>query len=127
VHGGSQYSAPMLITDPVLGMLRSLVSLDTEHMPQTLRAIETVQKAYPKLPQVACFDTAFHRQMPRVAQMYALPRDLWDAGVARYGFHGLSYEYILQALRALDGDAADGRVIVALLATGRAWPRCTAA
>ena len=71
-----------------------------------------------RVPQVACFDTAFHRQMPRVAQMYALPRDLWDAGVARYGFHGLSYEYILQELRALDGDAADGRVIVAHLGHG---------
>ena len=80
--------------------------------------IESIRHAYPTVPQVACFDTAFHRQMPRVAQMYPLPRDLWDAGVARYGFHGLSYEYILQELRALDGDAADGRVIVAHLGHG---------
>jgi acetate kinase len=70
------------------------------------------------VPQVACFDTAFHRQMPAIAQMYALPRDLWDVGVTRYGFHGLSYEYILQELRALDGDAANGRVIVAHLGHG---------
>jgi acetate kinase len=118
VQGGSQYSAPTLITDEVLAVLRSLVSLDTEHLPQTLGVIEAVRRAYPSLPQVACFDTAFHRQMPRVAQMYALPRDLWDAGVARYGFHGLSYEYVLQELRALDGAAADGRVIVAHLGNG---------
>src|SRR5262249_33599180 len=98
VHGGSQYSAPTLITEPVLAALRPLVPLDTEHLPATLRVIEGIQKLYPTVPQVACFDTAFHRQMPRVAQMYPLPRDLWDAGVARYGFHGLSYEYILQEL-----------------------------
>jgi acetate kinase len=118
VQGGSHYSAPTLITDPVLAALRSLVSLDTEHLPQTLRVIEQVQRAYPTIPQVACFDTAFHRRMPRVAQMYPLPRDLWDAGVARYGFHGLSYEYILQELRALDRAAAEGRVIVAHLGHG---------
>ena len=118
VQGGSRYSAPTLITDTLLAALRSLVPLDTEHLPQTLQVIESVRHAYPSVPQVACFDTAFHRQMPRVAQMYPLPRDLWDAGVARYGFHGLSYEYILQELRALDGDAADGRVIVAHLGSG---------
>jgi acetate kinase len=118
VQGGSEYSAPTLIDDTVLAALRSLISLDTEHLPQALSVIEWLQQAYPALPQVACFDTAFHRTMPRVAQMYALPRALWDAGVARYGFHGLSYEYILQELRALDGDAADGRVIVAHLGNG---------
>jgi acetate kinase len=118
VQGGSQYSAPTLITDALLAGLRSLVPLDTEHLPQTLQVIESIRQVYPSVPQVACFDTAFHRQMPRVAQMYPLPRDLWDAGVARYGFHGLSYEYILQELRALDGDAADGRVIVAHLGSG---------
>ena len=118
VHGGREYSAPTLITDTVLDALRSLVSLDTEHLPQALRVIESVRQAYPSLPQVACFDTAFHRRMPRVAQLYPLPRDLWDAGVARYGFHGLSCEYILQELRALDGAAADGRVIVAHLGHG---------
>jgi acetate kinase len=118
VHGGRRYSAPTLITDTVLAALRSLVSLDTEHLPQTLRVIESVRQAYPALPQVACFDTAFHRRMPRVAQLYPLPREHWDAGVARYGFHGLSCEYILQELRALDGAAADGRVIVAHLGHG---------
>jgi acetate kinase len=118
VQGGSRYSAPTLITDTVLAELRSLVSLDTEHLPQAIRVIERIQDAFPTIPQVACFDTAFHRQMPRIAQMYPLPRGLWDAGVARYGFHGLSCEYILQELRALDSAAADGRVIVAHLGNG---------
>ena len=118
VHGGRHYSAPTLITDDVLDALRSLIPLDTEHLPQALSVIEAVKRRYPELPQVACFDTAFHRQMPRVAQMFGLPRDLWDAGVARYGFHGLSYEYILQQWQALDAAAADGRVIVAHLGNG---------
>lgn len=118
VQGGSQYTAPTLITDEVVGVLRKLVPLDTEHLPQALEVIENVQRAYPTLPQVACFDTSFHRQMPRVAQMYPLPRDLWEAGVVRYGFHGLSYEYILQELRALDAAAADGRLVIAHLGAG---------
>jgi len=118
VHGGSHYSAPTPITDEVVRTLRSLIPLDTEHLPRTLEVIEACQKAYPNVPQVACFDTAFHRQMPRVAQMFALPRDLWESGVVRYGFHGLSYEYILHELRELDASAADGRVIVAHLGNG---------
>ncbi len=118
VHGGPHYAVPTLVTDAVIDELRSLIPLDTEHMPHTLRVIESVQRAYPSVPQVACFDTAFHRQMPRVAQMFPLPGDLWDGGVRRYGFHGLSYEYILQELRALDSHAADGRVIVAHLGSG---------
>ncbi len=87
-------------------------------MPQALDAIRTVGEAYPHLPQVACFDTAFHRHMPPVARRYALPRAYADAGVIRYGFHGLSYEYIMQALGAADRAAADGRVIVAHLGNG---------
>jgi acetate kinase len=118
VQGGSRYTAPTLITDELLAELRSLVALDTEHLPQALQVIECLRQTYPSVPQVACFDTAFHRQMPRVAQMYPLPKYLRDAGIGRYGFHGLSYEYILQELRALDGDAADGRVIVAHLGSG---------
>jgi len=118
VHGGSHYSRPTLITDDVIRKLRTLIPLDTEHLPQALSVVEFVQRAYPTLPQVACFDTAFHRQMPRVAQMFGLPRELWDAGVARYGFHGLSYEYILGELQRLDRRAADGRLIVAHLGNG---------
>jgi len=118
VHGGTKYSAPTLITDAVLDELRALVPLDTEHLPQALGVIESIQHSHPTIPQVACFDTAFHRQMPRIAQMYALPRILWKDGVARYGFHGLSCEYILEELRALDSAGADGHVIVAHLGNG---------
>jgi acetate kinase len=118
VHGGRHYSAPTLITDDVIRTLRELIPLDTEHLPQALAVVEAVKASHPDVPQVACFDTAFHRHMPRVAQMFGLPRDLWDAGVARYGFHGLSYEYIVQVLRTLDARAADGRVIVAHLGNG---------
>jgi acetate kinase len=118
VHGGSGYSAPTLITDDVVRTLRSLIPLDTEHLPQALSVIDAIRQAYPELRQVACFDTAFHRRMPRVAQMFGLPRELWDAGILRYGFHGLSYEYILQELRRLDAAASDGRVIVAHLGNG---------
>jgi acetate kinase len=118
VHGGSYYSAPTLITGDVIRTLRTLIPLDTEHLPQALSVIEAVQQAYPDLPQVACFDTAFHRQMPRAAQMFGLPRELWDAGILRYGFHGLSYEYILHEMRGLDAAAADGRVIIAHLGNG---------
>ena len=118
VHGGRQYSAPTLISEAVLQDLRALVPLDTEHLPQALSVIDSVRQLFPDLPQVACFDTAFHRHMPRVAQMYPLPRELWDAGVVRYGFHGLSYTYILQELRALDGAAADGKLVIAHLGNG---------
>jgi acetate kinase len=118
VHGGQHYATPTLITDKVLDDLQSLILLDPEHLPQALDVIHTVRRVYPDIPQVACFDTAFHRQMPRVAQMFALPREFWDAGVVRYGFHGLSYEYILQELRKLDREAAEGRLIIAHLGNG---------
>src|SRR5262249_43323752 len=94
------------------------VALDTEHLPQAIRAIESLQQIYPAVPQIACFDTAFHRRMPSVAQTFALPRRFKDAGIVRYGFHGLSYEYIMHELRALDAGAADGRVIIAHLGNG---------
>jgi acetate kinase len=118
VHGGSTYSEPCLITDQVMADLRRLVPLDPDHLPQALAAIESVGRAFPAISQAACFDTAFHRHMPRVAQMYALPRELWEADVRRYGFHGLSYEFIMRELRALDTATADGRVIVAHLGNG---------
>ena len=118
VHGGSQYREPCRITPDVTAALQALVPIDPEHLPQALGAMAAVSQAYPAIPQVACFDTAFHRQMPRVAQMFALPRTLWDAGVLRLGFHGLSYEYIMQKLRAEDPVAADGRVVIAHLGNG---------
>jgi acetate kinase len=118
VHGGKQYTAPTLVSDEVLAALRALVPLDPEHLPQTLEVIERVRQIHPHVPQVACFDTAFHRHMPEVAQLYALPAELGEAGVARYGFHGLSYEYLVRELRALEGPAADGRVVIAHLGNG---------
>jgi len=118
VHGGLHYREPQRVTAALVAALRELTAIDPDHLPQALGAIRTVGEAYPNLPQVACFDTAFHRHMPPVAWRYALPRDYADAGVIRYGFHGLSYEYIMQALRAKDRIAADGRVIVAHLGNG---------
>ncbi len=118
VHGGSRYSAPQLIDGELVRTLQDLVPIDPNHLPQAISAIQTVTRLHPNLPQIACFDTAFHRTMPRVAQMFALPRTYWDAGVARYGFHGLSYEYIMQELRAQDSTAARGRVVIAHLGNG---------
>jgi len=94
--------------------LRRLVAFAPLHLPSQLQGIEAVAAHFPGLPQVACFDTAFHRRMPEVAQRFPLPRSLWDEGVRRYGFHGLSYEYIVEKL----GSAAHGRTIIAHLGNG---------
>src|SRR6266849_28977 len=118
VHGGQRYQDPQLITADVLGELRTMVSIDPDHMPQALAAIQVITEAHPTVPQVACFDTAFHRSLPCVAQMYALPRRFRDAGVRRYGFHGLSCEYIVGELAKADRAAAAGRVIIAHLGSG---------
>ena len=118
VHGGERYHEPTLIDDDVVDALEALVPLDPQHMPPALRAIEHTRAACPHVPQVACFDTAFHRTMPRVATLLPLPRPLWDTGLRRYGFHGLSYEYVMHELRRLDADAADDRVVVAHLGSG---------
>ena len=118
VHGGERYREPCLITPGVVAALRELVSIDPNHMPQALAAIETTGRVYPDVPQVACFDTAFHHHMPRVARLYALPRRFADEGILRYGFHGLSYEYVVAELRKIDRDAADGRVVIAHLGNG---------
>ncbi len=117
VHGGARLSVPQFITADLLSTLDELTAIDPDHLPQALAAIEDLRRAYPAVPQVACFDTAFHRNMPRVARMYALPRWTEEAGVVRYGFHGLSYEYIVETLRGLDRGAR-GRVIVAHLGSG---------
>jgi len=118
VHGGTNHAAPERITASLLTDLRGLVSIDPTHMPQALSLIEAVQRGYPALAQLACFDTAFHRTMPLVAQQYPLPRHTWNAGIRRYGFHGLSCESIVQQLRAIDAAAADGRVLIAHLGNG---------
>lgn len=118
VHGGDRYREPCWITAAVISTLRELAPIDPHHLPRTLAAIEAVERAYPAVPQVACFDTAFHNRMPRVARLYALPRRLAEEGVVRYGFHGLSYEYVMGELRAVDPEAADGRGVIAHLGNG---------
>jgi acetate kinase len=119
VHGGAEYTRPHAITPKMLATLKDLVPLAPDHLPHEIKAIQAVSRIYPELEQVACFDTSFHRQMPEIAQLYALPRSLWHAGVRRYGFHGLSYEYIITELRKEAGErAAKGRVIIAHLGNG---------
>jgi acetate kinase len=117
VHGGSRFVQPQRVTPEMMDALSGLVPLAPNHLPASISAMRTVSRLAPAMPQVACFDTAFHRSMPRVAQMYALPHELFDRGVLRYGFHGLSYEYIAGELARLD-PGASGRAIVAHLGNG---------
>jgi acetate kinase len=118
VHGGERHREPERLTAALLDDLRALVPIDPDHLPQALAAIEAVGRDYPDVPQVACFDTAFHRRMPPVARRYALPREYERAGLLRYGFHGLSYEYIMATLHAEDVAAARGRIVIAHLGSG---------
>jgi acetate kinase len=118
VHGGRQFTRPVVITPEVLAALEALVPLAPLHQPHNLGAIRAVTEHAPYLPQVACFDTSFHRTQPAVAQAFALPRRYADEGVLRYGFHGLSYEYIAAALPDFDARAAAGRTVVAHLGNG---------
>jgi acetate kinase len=118
VHGGERYAEPVLIDAAVLTALDRLVPLAPLHQPHNLDAIRAVAAANPELPQVACFDTAFHRSQPAVAQAFALPRELSEHGVRRYGFHGLSYEYVSGMLGHLAPELAAGRVVVAHLGNG---------
>lgn len=118
VHGGVDHVEPALITHDLLDSLDGLTPLDPLHMQHNLAPVRAILKMRPDLPQVACFDTAFHHDMPIEAQIVPVPRALQDAGVRRYGFHGLSYEYIANRL-ALDApDLAHGRVIIAHLGAG---------
>jgi len=118
VLGGLEHTAPVLIDKGVLERLRSLIPLAPVHQPRNLEPIEALARLNPNMPQVACFDTSFHRTMPEVAQLYGLPRKLTEAGGRRYGFHGLSYEYIASILPELDERAAKGRTVVAHLGGG---------
>lgn len=119
VHGGKDFSLPQKIDDKVLAQLEALTPLAPLHQPHNVNPIKRILKEYPDLPQVACFDTAFHRTAPRLNQIYALPRKLTDEGIIRYGFHGLSYEYISSVLPKVGGEkTAKGRVIVAHLGNG---------
>ncbi|MDC8758669.1 acetate/propionate family kinase [Janthinobacterium fluminis] len=118
VHGGSKYSAPTRVDAAVLADLKSFIPLAPLHQPFALEAIEVLLTELPELPQVACFDTAFHHTVPQVEQMLALPYAAWQRGLRRYGFHGLSYEYMATVLEERFGAAARGRVIVAHLGSG---------
>jgi acetate kinase len=118
VHGGPEYDRPVLIDGEVLKRLERYVSLAPLHQPNNLAPIRALLARFPKLPQVACFDTAFHRSHGAVADHFAIPERLYKEGVRRYGFHGLSYEYIAERLRHLAPDIAGGRVIVAHLGSG---------
>jgi acetate kinase len=118
VHGGPDYSSPVLIDAEVLARLERYVSLAPLHQPHNLAPIRSLLARFPELPQVACFDTAFHRGHAAVADHYAIPHQLHAEGVRRYGFHGLSYEYIASRLPEVAPDAASGRVIVAHLGSG---------
>ncbi|MFT6916073.1 MAG: acetate kinase [Motiliproteus sp.] len=98
VHGGTEFSAPVVVDDAALELLRQLIPLAPLHQPYNLKLIEACHRLLPDVPQIACFDTMFHSDMPRVATLFALPRELSESGVRRYGFHGLSYEYIQRQL-----------------------------
>jgi len=118
VHGGTDFSAPVLVTADVLQRLEKLVPLAPLHQPHNLAAIKALAGIAPSLPQVACFDTAFHCSNKPLATTFALPRALTDEGVRRYGFHGLSYEYIAGVLPRIAGSQSGGRVVVAHLGHG---------
>ena len=118
VHGGSKYFEPVQVDADVLADLRSYIPLAPLHQPFALEAIAALLHELPQLQQVACFDTAFHQSMPVVEKMLPLPRSAWDEGLRRYGFHGLSYDYVSQVLGEHYGEAARGRTIVAHLGSG---------
>jgi acetate kinase len=119
VHGGSRFGKTHLITPEMMETLEDLIPYAPDHLPHEINAIRVFMASYPDVKQIACFDTAFHRTMPAVAQIFALPGDLRRHGVLRYGFHGISYEYILGELRKEAGEeAAAGRIIMAHLGNG---------
>ncbi len=118
VHGGSNFTAPALVTKDVVESLKALCPLAPLHQPHNIAPIEAIQSAAPHIPQVACFDTAFHQSQPHIAQAFALPRELTDSGIRRYGFHGLSYDFVSGHLRDVAPEHADKRLIIAHLGNG---------
>jgi acetate kinase len=119
VHGGPKYHDPTLITKEMVDELRQLTPFDPEHLPEEIQLTEAFHRRFPDLPQVACFDTAFHHDLPRVAQLLPIPRRYEAQGVRRYGFHGLSYAFLMGELARLAGaEAAQGRLILAHLGNG---------
>jgi acetate kinase len=118
VHGGTRHAAPVRVDAAVRAELEALVPLAPLHQPANLAGIDAAERAFPGVPQVACFDTAFHRSRPFVSEAFALPREYFDSGVRRYGFHGLSYESVAQSMRRLAPDVAAGRLVVCHLGNG---------
>jgi acetate kinase len=118
VHGGTDFAVPTRVDEQVMGKLRALSPLAPLHQPHNLAPIDALTELAPHIPQVACFDTAFHQNQPELAQLFAIPRELTKAGVRRYGFHGLSYQYIAKRLAETAPDMAKGRVLVAHLGNG---------
>jgi acetate kinase len=119
LQGGAKYYEPQRITAQIVAELRQLSPYDPDHMPEEILLTEAFHRRFPDLPQIACFDTAFHHDLPRVAQILPIPRRFEAAGVRRYGFHGLSYQFLMGELERLDGmEAAQGRVILAHLGNG---------
>ena len=118
VHGGARFAGPAIVTPQVLEELKALVPLAPLHQPHNVAAIEAVFDRLPGVPQVACFDTSFHRGQPAVAELVPLPRELCRSGLQRYGFHGLSYEYVASVLPETAPEIAHGRVVVAHLGSG---------
>lgn len=118
MHGGDAFSGATLITDDTLATIARFVDLAPLHQPQSLRLIRAIRHLRPDLPQTASFDTAFHRTQSDIVRRFALPREMFDAGIKRYGFHGLSYKFVASRLRELAPDLAAGRVIAAHLGSG---------
>ena len=118
VHGGAGFVEPVLIDDDVVARIDALIALAPLHQPHNVAGVRAARRAFAGIPQVACFDTAFHSVQPELNRRFALPQALFDAGVRRYGFHGLSYESIVAQLRATEPDRAQGRVVVAHLGNG---------
>jgi acetate kinase len=118
VHGGARYAEPVVVDEAVYGNLELLVALAPLHQHHSLAPIRTLSESHPSLVQVACFDTAFHRGRPSAVERYGLPDSMYRDGIRRYGFHGLSYEYVLSELQRLDPALADGRIVIAHLGSG---------
>ena len=118
VHGGSIYKKPVILTPDIIKVLEALIPLAPAHQPQALAVMSEVTRCLPSIPQIACFDTGFHANQPRLAQLFALPYEYAEAGIIRYGFHGLSYDYVSSQLPKYIGKNASGRVIIAHLGNG---------